>query len=80
MTGSENRPWLELEVALFLSMIEENRSIGEIEFALSRTEKELEAKAVELQRDLPREFETSFFLHVRNPRERRMKSAPKEPL
>ena len=71
MTSSVNKPWLSPDVDLFLKMIEENRSVGEIEFTLSRTKADLEAKALELDRDLPREFETSFFLHVRRLHEAR---------
>ena len=75
MTSSVNKPWLSPDVDLFLKMIEENRSIGEIEFALSRSEADLEAKALELDRDLPREFDTSFFLHVRRLHETQGKRA-----
>ena len=76
MTSPENRPWLKAEVALFIKMIEENRSIGEIEFTLSRTRGDLEAKALELDRELPREFDTNFFLHVRTLREPLKRSGP----
>jgi hypothetical protein len=66
MSESEHRLWPEAEVALLLKMIEESRSIGEIVFILSRTEDELRAKCAELHRDLPREFDTQFFLEVRH--------------
>ncbi len=67
MSIPEPRSWQTVEVAHFLRLIEENRSIGEMSYLLSRSEAELKEKCGELERKLPREYDTEFLLRVRHP-------------